>query len=123
MARASASLDDVEVRGGDRGDVGQQFAGHGASATARSIWASMIEPPCRASISPVADRGTHRSSSPLAKPASRNNSVSSSALSSRVWKGLIGVSRPGENVIRLGVDTISRPPGLSTLASSLTNCG
>ena len=43
-------------------------------------------------------------SAPASKPAVSSNSVSSAALSSRVWNGLIGVSRPGEKVIRLGVD-------------------
>ena len=85
--------------------------GHGASATARAICASMMEPPWRASIS----RSRGPWNSPLidtrAKPASTSSSVSSSALSSRVWNGLIGVSRPGEKVIRLGVDTISKPDG------------
>jgi hypothetical protein len=37
-----------------------------------------------------------------AKPAVSSSSVSSRALSSRVWNGLIGVSRPGAKVIRLG---------------------
>src|SRR5271166_5602963 len=58
--------------------------GQGASATARAIWASMIEPPCRASIS--ASRGPWKT--PLidtdANPASTNSSVSSPAFSSRV---------------------------------------
>ena len=40
----------------------------------------------------------------------------------RVWNGFSGVSRPGENVIRLGVDTISSPDGRSTRAHSPTNC-
>ncbi|CFR89819.1 Uncharacterised protein [Mycobacterium tuberculosis] len=54
-------------------------------------------------------------------PASINSEVSSSALSSRVWNGLIGVSRPGEKVIRLGVDTINSPEPRSTRAHSRTN--
>ena len=45
----------------------------------------------------------------IEKPPSCSSSVSSAALSSRVWNGLIGVSRPGEKVIRFGVDINSTP--------------
>src|ERR1700749_1560846 len=97
-------------------------AGHGASATARAIWASMIEPPWRASISARPGPWEEPLIDTDVKPASTKSRVSSSAFSSRVWNGLIGVSRPGENVIRLGVETISSPDGRSTLAHSRTNC-
>ena len=45
----------------------------------------------------------------MVNPASVSSSVSSAAFNSRVWNGLIGMSRPGEKVIRFGVETISRP--------------
>ena len=38
-----------------------------------------------------------------------------------MWNGLIGVSRPGEKVMRLGVETISNPAGRSTRAHSRMN--
>ena len=61
-------------------------------------------------------------STSIRKPADVKSSVSSAAFSSRVWNGLIGVSRPGEKVIRLGVDINSTPPGRSTRKHSATNC-
>lgn len=58
----------------------------------------------------------------IVKPPSTSSSVSSAALSSRVWKGLIGVSLPGVNVTRLGVDISNVPPGRNTRRHSATNC-
>ena len=98
-------------------------AGQGASASARSTWASMIDPPCFASSAARPGPWNTPFIDVTVKPPSTSSSVSSGALSSRVWNGLTGVSRPGENVILFGVDISSTPPGRSTRAHSATNCG
>ena len=93
------------------------------SATTRAIWASMIEPPWRMSIS--ISRGPWKT--PLidctSNPPSMSSSRNSAALSSRVWNGLTGVSLPGVKVIRFGVEISSDPPGRSTRKHSVMNCG
>ena len=94
------------------GDVGQQVGrprrvGHGAGD---------LRVDDRAAVAGVELGEARRRGRPRASPrrGSRrrsSSSVSSAAFSSRVWNGLIGVSRPGEKVIRLGVDISSTPAG------------
>ena len=83
----------------------------------------MIDPPCFASSTARPGPWNTPLIDVTVKPPPTSSSVSSGALSSRVWNGLTGVSRPGENVILFGVDISSTPPGRSTRAHSATNCG
>ena len=93
---AVGRVDEVEVRRCvTEATSASRSAGHGASASARAIWASMIDPPCRASSSASRSPWKTPSIDSTEKPARISSSVSSAALSSRVWNGLIGVSRPG----------------------------
>ena len=101
---ASVGLEQVEVVDGDRRDVGQQVVRPrrvgqravdlGVDDRAAVLGVELTQPWA------VEAR---RSSARREAGSSTSSSVSSAALSSRVWNGLSGVSRPGEKVIRLGV--------------------
>ena len=97
------------------------LAGHSPPATATAICASTTEPPCRASRARSRGPWCRPSTSTSTKPAPVTNPASSPPASSRVWNGLSGESRPGENVSRFGVETRSAPPGRSTRKHSCRN--
>ena len=114
---------EVEVVGGHRCDVVEQFGGpRRVGQRARDLGVDDRSAVALVELDQPRGHGTPRASTSTEKPAPDSSSVSSAALSSRVWNGLIGVSRPGEKVIRLGVDISSTPPGRSTRKHSATNC-
>ncbi len=121
-SRSAASIE-VEVVGGHRRDVGEQIVGpRRVGQRARDLGVDDRAAVSGVELGAAARRGRPRASTRSEKPATVSSSVSSAALSSRVWNGLIGVSRPGEKVIRLGVDISSTPAGRSTRRHSATNC-
>ena len=71
-------------------------------ASTAAVWAAISDPPWAASSARSRGPWCRPSTATSTKPASTSSSASSAADSSRVWNGLSGVSRPGENVMPVG---------------------